>query len=179
MAQSVELVLDPAADDVVRAEWDLLADAGLPSERRSSPSEHHRPHVTLYAGDVIAPETEQLLPSAVAGLDLHLVVGSPLVFGPHGRQGGYVLVRQVMATVELLELQNRVASMCGAEAGGQFGAGLWSPHVTLARRASAEQVGKALVVLAGNRLRPSHLAVRVTKCRRWDGTAQMAWWITG
>ncbi len=35
MAQSVELLLDERADAAVRRQWNLLAEAGLPSERRS------------------------------------------------------------------------------------------------------------------------------------------------
>jgi len=177
MAQSVELLLDTAADDLVRAEWALLADAGLPSERRSTPSEHHAPHVTLFAGDAIDAETDAVLPSAVAGLDLALVLGSPLVFPAAGRQGhSYVLTRQVVPSLELLELQRRVALMCEAADDGQFGSGRWSPHVTLARRLSADQVGAAVGMVS--REHPRDLPARVTACRRWDGTARTAWLLT-
>ncbi|MFP5283303.1 MAG: 2'-5' RNA ligase family protein [Actinomycetes bacterium] len=177
MAQSVELLLDPVADGVLRQEWEALAAAGLPSERRSTPSAHHRPHITLFAGDAIDGETDAVLPSAVAGLELHLRVGSPLVFGPRGRhRGSYVLVRQVVPSLELLDLQRRVASVCAADETGQFGPGRWSPHVTLARRLAAEQVGRALPVLG--REGGTDLEVHVTVCRRWDGTAKKAWSLT-
>lgn len=175
MAQSVELLLDLAADDSVRAAWARLADAGLPSERRRTPSEHHCPHLTLFAGEVLHPETDSVLPSAVAGLDLALIVGGPLVFGPRGRRGEYVLTRQVVPSLELLELQRRVALMCAADPTGQFGPGRWSPHVTLARRVSADQVARSLTLLSQD---GADLPVRVTACRRWDGAARTAWLLT-
>ncbi len=145
MAQSVELLLDARADAAVRAQWDALAEAGLPSERRSAADLHHRPHVTLYAADRIDPAVETELAEAVAGLHLQLVVGSILIFGP--RRGRSVLVRSVVPSGDLLGLQTRVAEICSADAEGQFGPGRWSPHVTLARRVPSDRVGAALEVL--------------------------------
>lgn len=177
MAQSVELLLDRGGEDAIRAEWDRLAEAGLPTERRPTPSPSHRPHITLFAADVIPQGAELVLPSAVAGLDLPLVVGSPLVFGPRrGRPDSYVLVREVVPSIGLLEVQRRVSLMCEAAEDGQFAPGRWSPHVTLARRATADQVGRALTVLAAERA--PDLAVRVTACRRWDSVAQRDWLLT-
>ena len=53
VTQSVELLLDEAADAAIRAQWDLLGDAGLPTARRTAPSPHHAPHITLWAGDAV------------------------------------------------------------------------------------------------------------------------------
>lgn len=178
----MELLLDAAADDVILAEWDRLAEAGLPSERRKTPSRSHRPHITLFAANALPQGADQVLPSAVAGLDLLLVIGSPMVFGPRRRGRGsagpadYVLVRQVVPSLELLELQRRIALMCEAAEDGPFGPGRWSPHLTLARRASAEQIGRALAVLAAEE--PADQSVRVTDCRRWDSDARQDWLLT-
>src|SRR5690349_20668977 len=72
VAQSVELLLDDHGEEAVRRQWDLLANAGLPSERRSGANEHHRPHLTLFAADEVPSAAEPQLPGLVVGLDLEL-----------------------------------------------------------------------------------------------------------
>lgn len=174
MAQSVELLLDERADAAIRQQWELLADPGPASERRSDPrsaQEHHRPHVTLYAADAIPESAEAALPELVAGLDLEVRIGALMLFGP--RRGRVILVRQVTASVELLRLQARVAAACRADVRGQFGPGRWSPHVTLARRVQTDRLGEAVAALDRTADRP--IAARVTVCRRWDGTSKTAW----
>ncbi len=173
MAQSVELLLDAEADTAVRDQWAALAAAGLPTEDRSGRPDHgggrhHRPHLTLYAADRITTPAEATLPAAVAGLDIDVVVGSVLIFGP--RRGRCILVRLVVPSAELLAVQGEVAGICDADRTGQFGPGRWVPHVTLARRVPTEQVGSCLALL-GERPAPS----RITRCRRWDGDAKTAW----
>ncbi len=171
MAQSVELLLDEPAEATVRRQWDLLADAGLSSERRSGPEESHRPHLTLFAAEAVPAPAEAELPEVVFDLALDLKLGALMMFGP--RRGRFILVRQVTPSVDLLALQSRVASICGAEPDGQFGPGRWSPHVTLARRLTTDRVGVALDALgptAGTSMR-----TLVTRCRRWDGTRKTAW----
>jgi 2'-5' RNA ligase len=174
VAQSVELLLDERAEAAVRRQWNLLTDAGLPSERRAEPRppvDHHCPHITLFAGDAIPADAEVKLSGLVGGLRLELQLGAVMVFGP--RRGRAILVRQVTPSVPLLQLQEQVAAVCGAEADGQFGAGRWAPHVTLARRLSTDQVGDALVALDWTVDRP--VPVEVTACRRWDGSRKTAW----
>ena len=172
MAQSVELTFDGLVDLVITDQWHRLAAAGLPSAERPQPSEHHRPHLTLFAGDHISAAAEAELPGLVAGLDVTIRIGSVLLFGP--RRQTYVLVRQVVPSVELLTLQQVVAEVCGASRHGQFGPGHWSPHVTLARRIAAPQVGPALVELGA----VEEVSTSVRDCRRWDGDARVAWWLT-
>lgn len=175
MAQSVELTLDASADEAIRTQWRRLADAGLPSSQRLRPSPHHRPHLTLFAGDVVSDKAELELAALMTGLDLSVRIGALMVFGP--RRDSYVLVRQVVASIELLELQARIATTCGANADGQFGPGLWTPHVTLAPRIRSAQVGPALDVLdAPGAAGP--VTARVTDCRRWDSERRTAWWLT-
>jgi 2'-5' RNA ligase len=172
VTQSVELLLDATSEAAVLGEWARLAEAGLPTEQRVVPSPTHRPHVTLWAGPVIAAEVDAGLPTLVAGLELPLLLGSVLVFGP--RRGHVVLVRQVVASAALLELQTQVAERCGTEPDSHFAAGRWSPHVTLARRVPVEQLGAVVTTLEAV---PDLLATSRT-CRRWDGDAKVAWDLT-
>jgi 2'-5' RNA ligase len=171
VAQSVELLLDDHAEQAVRRQWSLLAEAGLPSEHRPSAAEHHRPHITLFAADSLPSEREPSLPGLVAGLDLTLQLGALMIFGP--RHGRFILVRSVAASAELLALQARVADVCGEDPAGQFGPGRWSPHITLARRVFVDRTGDVLTALGRTADRP--VMARITRCRRWDGTRKTAW----
>jgi 2'-5' RNA ligase len=172
VAQSVELALDSDAEAALVSQRDRLAAAGLARPKRPEPYEHHLPHITLYAGDTIPEAAEPVLPDIVTGVNLSAHIGALMIFGP--RKGECILVRQVAASVELLELQQRVALACGADPTGQFGPGRWSPHVTLARRVSSEHVGKAVQVLGSH----GELDTTVQRCRRWDGRRRVAWWLT-
>jgi 2'-5' RNA ligase len=171
VAQSVELTLDPSAEAALVAQWDRLAAAGVAKQQRSDPEGHHRPHLTLYAADAIPEAAESELPEIVAGIDLTVRVGAVMIFGP--RNGACILVRQVLASVELLHLQQQVALACEADPRGQFGAGHWSPHVTLARRVLSDDVGKAVSVLGSH----GELNARIQRCRRWDGKRRTEWWL--
>jgi 2'-5' RNA ligase len=173
LTQSVELMLDDMTEAAIRGQWDRLGDAGLPTARRSEPSPHHAPHITLWAGDRLGPETDAQLPFLFANLDLQLVIGSLMLFGP--QRSGYILVRQVLISATLAELQRQVVQVCGGDGYGQFGDGRWSPHVTLARRVGVDQVGPALRALADG---PAELSATVRRARRWDGNRKHAWSIT-
>jgi len=168
VAQSVELLLDDETESSVQGQWRDLFEAGLPSEHRPQGAGSHRPHITVFAGSSV-PEPESELAALVAGArGLPVVLGSVLLFGP--RRGQYVVVRQPLPTVALLELQEAVASWCGALRGGQFGSGRWAAHLTLARRARAEDLPAMLALLPGE-----PRTATVTGVRRWDGTAKRDW----
>jgi 2'-5' RNA ligase len=171
VAQSVELLLDERAEAAVRRQWDQLAEAGLPSERRSGTPEHHRPHLTLYAANAFAARVESALTDVAGDLDLQVQLGPLMIFGP--RRGQFILVRSVTASAELLRLQARVAEVCHADPTGQFGPGRWSPHVTLARRVPVDRAGTVLAAL--DRTADRSVSTRITQCRRWDGRARTAW----
>lgn len=172
MTQSVELILDPPADAAVRAEWQALAQAGLPTAERREPSPSHRPHITLVAVDVLSEQAEQALPSLLAGLELTVQVGNVTLFGPRG--GRYVLARSVIATAALLDLQRQVAQLAEISPLGLFGPGRWTPHLTLARRVRPDQVAASLAVLGA----ADGVATRITGCRRWDSDGRRDWLVT-
>jgi 2'-5' RNA ligase len=172
VAQSVELTLDPSAEAALVAQWDRLAAGGVAKPQHADPDGHHRPHLTLYAADAIPEPAESELPEIVADLELTVRVGAVMIFGP--RNGTCILVRQVLASVELLQLQQRVALACEADPKGQFGAGRWTPHITLARRVRSDDVGKAVSVLGSH----GELDATIQRCRRWDGKRRTAWWLT-
>jgi 2'-5' RNA ligase len=173
MAQSVELIFDPATEAALRDHWDRLADNGLPSSRRADPDPDHRPHLTLYAADRIAAAADARLPDLFGDLDLPVRIGALMIFGP--RRGQVILVRQVIPSAELLSLQQQVANVCRADRRGQFAAGHWSPHVTLARRMGLHQLGAAVEVLGGS---AAELTGVVRHCRRWDGARRKVLWST-
>jgi hypothetical protein len=190
MADSVELTLDTAADEELRAQWRRLAAAGLPSAQRSRPTdgsapppaggrstvgdEHHRPHLTLFAAHAMPDGADERLTAEFAGkrVDLALRVGSLMIFGP--RRGHCILVRAVVPSAGLLALQQRVLAAVGEDPLGQFGDGRWTPHLTLARRIEVGRLGDAVAVLGPERTVTSY-GVRM---RRWDGTRRAAWWLT-
>lgn len=167
MAQSVELLLDQHSEGRIRYEWQALYGAGLPGEWRPG-AVTHRPHITLFAGSSV-PEPESELADLVQGaVGMRVELGSVLLFGP--RRDVYVAVRQVLPSVELLALQQRVASWCGAPLGGQFGPGRWAAHVTLAHRVSGDDMAMLLKVLSGE-----PISATVSGCRRWDGRTKRDW----
>jgi 2'-5' RNA ligase len=172
VAQSVELIFDPVTEDALRLQWDRLADAGLKSSRRSHPDPHHRPHLTLFAAETISAEADERLPALFVDLHLTLRIGSLMIFGP--RHGHVILVRSVVPSTELLVLQTRTAQLCGADAAGQFGAGGWTPHVTLARRMGLDQVRMAIDLLGDS---ATELSGVVRHCRRWDGQRRTVRWL--
>jgi 2'-5' RNA ligase len=173
LTQSVELLLDDAAGKAIRNQWDRLGDAGLPTARRTEPSPHHAPHVTLWAGQRLSDAAQAQLPPLFTDVDLELIIGGVLLFGP--RPWGYVLARQVVTSTALAALQQGVVEICGSGY-GQFGDGQWSPHITLARRVGVDQVGPALHALGRT---SSELTASVRRARRWDGDRKIAWLLTG
>lgn len=189
MVQSVELLLDDGSEAAVRAQWRLLLEAGLPSQARHTGASN-RPHVTLTARDAIPDGVEQALAAAVGPLPLPLTLGGLLLFP--GRR--CVLARLVVPSSRLLRAQLAVAAVLdGAGApssrGAHFHAGRWTPHVTLARGLTGEQVAAALALLVPESLDTRHsvqtrhsspiagtdTAGAAFAVRRWDGDARRGW----
>jgi 2'-5' RNA ligase len=156
---SIELLLDPETEARVRADWERLAAAGLPSlAAHHSPSS--RPHVTLLVRSDLEPVA---FSDAAALLPVSVVLASPIVFR-HGDRG--VLAWGVEPTEELLRLHRVVhrAAPHGVDA-PHTTPGNWTPHVTLARRLRVDDLAVALDLLPGQ-----HVG-RGVDLRRWDSAS--------
>jgi 2'-5' RNA ligase len=163
--QTIELTLDDELDRAVRAEWDLLASAGLPSQALHL-GLTNAPHVTL--GVAAALDAASLERLAAVELPDEVRLGGLLVF--RGRRSA-VVSRAVVPSAALLATHAAVdAAMAGAA--GRPDVTLptrWTPHVTLARRLDEAQLGHALELLAGV---PSELVGMAVALRHWDSEAR-------
>jgi 2'-5' RNA ligase len=167
MMQALDLTFDRHTDERVRAEWETLRDAGLPS-LAGHPGVTNRPHVTLDSRDHLAAEAEVGLGAVAARLPLDVRVGTVLLF--HATQR-WVLARHVVVGRALLELHEHVLSVLGRGGSPLTEPGRWVPHVTLARGLSDAQLSQALTVVADS---PPFTAT-VLRLRRWDQPAGRAW----
>jgi 2'-5' RNA ligase len=167
VVQSVELLLDPALDGRTREQWAALAVAGLPSQAGHRDSSN-RPHITVGVAQAIGPVVERRLADLVDALPVVCELGDPLVFG--GRR--QILVRAVRVTDGLRALHGRVATVLEPCPGvpDTMRPAAWTPHVTLARRLTAEQTEAALGLLDFTTVRGAAVALR-----RWDGDARREW----
>ncbi|WP_067655536.1 2'-5' RNA ligase family protein [Nocardia harenae] len=171
MVQSVELLLDAAAESAVRAQWAALAAAGLPSQAQHTGASN-RPHITAAVATELAPQAE----AALAELEfepLPVTLGSPVVFGVER----LVLVRLVIATRALLALHRRVHAALGPAPGvpANIRPDAWTPHVTLARRLPPTRLGTAIGLIATD----GDSAATVVGIRRWDGDRRREWTVRG
>lgn len=157
---SVELLLDSSAEELVRGEWRRLAEAGLPSLAPHTAASN-RPHVTLAAAPTISGHHDRLLGDVFRG-GLGLRFGGYAIFatGHH-----FVLARLVVASDVLLAVHARVhrALKEVSEMASNTMPGFWMPHVTVARRMSAAQVAAGLSLLS-----PNSFEAGVGGIRRWD-----------
>ncbi|BDZ46591.1 2'-5' RNA ligase family protein [Naasia aerilata] len=137
---SIELLLDPVAEQELVAEWTALREADLPSQARHT-GESNRPHVTLLYSE------EPLDPPRIVGLPIPVTVASPVIFGSARR--GFLLARLVRPSAALLEVHRILHEEVGERPGIDrlTRPGAWTPHVTLARRLSGEQLAAALTLL--------------------------------
>ncbi|PNI08233.1 hypothetical protein CXX84_12630 [Arthrobacter sp. AFG7.2] len=154
--RSIELTFEDAIDARIRADWAMLAGAGVPSLAGHT-GQSNRPHVTLAAGpDLKLSDRVQDIPRM---LPVRTEFSGVLVFP--GGPGKYVLARSVVLTRQLLELHRFVH----AEAAGATHLTLpdaWTPHVTLARRVPHHLLGTAVELL------DLGLAGECTGARVWD-----------
>lgn len=166
---AVELVLDEDGDARVRARWDLLERAGVPSSARHRGATH-RPHVTVVAGP--APSEDLLrLAAELFGpaLPMTLSVSGLVLLG--GRRPA--LAELLVPPPETVVARARLAA---AWAGSD--ARPWVPHLTLAPRLGEEEVAAALTALRGASPEAPVVTVeRVAVALRWwdpdSGTASL------
>lgn len=161
MVHSVELVFDQGTEAAIRHIWDELRDAGIPSQAPAS-----RPHATLTVAELIDPDVDALLRPLVSRFPLTCRIGAPLVFKA-------VLARLLVPTAELLAVHSEVFRLClpHVQPGPVANAmpGQWTAHVTMARRVTPNQLGRAARI-AG---KPAEITGAVIGMRRWDGNKKL------
>lgn len=167
--QSLELLLDPASEERIRRQWDVLARAGLPSLAHHT-SATNRPHLTLDARDSMPAESERLLWLVAQLLPVEVRIGAPLLF--HNRRG-HVLVRHVLVTPELMALHETAHAVLGPGGSPLSAPGGWVPHVSLAHALTSAQVATALDLLTEH----APLPATASRLRRWDSPGKRAWFV--
>jgi 2'-5' RNA ligase len=143
---AVELFFDDAADARIRAIWERIADAGLPSRLLELGS---APHVTLgvCAGIDVPAFVKELTPFAAREPAQHATLVSLGTFS--NRQG--VVFLGLVATRELVALHERFDALFARSARDPwefYRPGRWVPHCTLTTALDPAQVHAALRVCA-------------------------------
>lgn len=151
---ALELLLDDVGQDVVRRDWQALADAGLPSQLQHKGLTNW-PHLTL----VSAPEIHRDQEERAAEL-----LGPLLPI--RARTSGLLLLGGRKLTVaRSVDLDDRVLGAVLSLRNGVDGRRHpgWLPHITLARRMPRERVQQAVDVLGHD-----DVELVLNSLRRWD-----------
>lgn len=168
MVHSVELLFDSDTEAAVRRIWDDLMDAGVRSQAAHG-SASNRPHITVTVADRMDDAVATALQPVLARLPMKCVIGAPLLFG--GRTP--TLVRLVVPSVALLDVHAEVHRICLPHmpdgALPHTAPGLWTPHVTLARRVPPDRLPGAIALPGVSR----GIRATVTGLRHWDGNAKV------
>ncbi|MFS0714279.1 2'-5' RNA ligase family protein [Microbacterium sp. 2P01SA-2] len=162
---SVESLPDTGTDRGVRADWQRLIDAGLPSAGRH-PSESNRPHVTLAVRDDLPTDAVRELARVGGALPVECRLGGAVVFAAGER---FVLARPLVMSAALLRLHADIVDLVGPPPVryAVTAKDRWTPHITLARRMTAEQVGRALDIVGA-----AGIEGELTGLRLWDAEAK-------
>lgn len=153
---ALELVPDEVGRALIRAQWQRLADAGLPSQL-VRPGVSDTPHATLVSAPALPPEAIDV---AVVRLGAML----PVV----GRLSGLLLLGSgnAVTIARSLELDDdvvrRVLAVRVQVPERRFPG--WLPHVTLARRVNRADLPRALEVLGAD----GEDELTLAEIRRWD-----------
>lgn len=145
---TVELVLDPVTEALVRDEWQALAAAGH-SSMAAHPGATNRPHITV----VGAADPRAVHALGGAGVPFVVTLGAPVLLGSGPRR---VLVRRVEPSIPLLRLHAAVHAHLGSTDDD------WVPHVTLAKRLRLESSFDAMELLG------EEITGEVTGIRSYD-----------
>lgn len=170
MVHSIELLLDDAADEAIRRSW---AELGAIASVRPA---RGRPHITVTVGERISHDVDALLGPVSQRLPFRALLGAPLLFG----SGPFILARLVVPSSELLSVHaqvNRVsAAYVSASPFAHTEPGGWTPHVTLARGLTAENMGPVLDILSASQ---ETIGAQVAALRRWDGDEKVEYHLAG
>ncbi|GIG28167.1 2'-5' RNA ligase family protein [Cellulomonas marina] len=154
---ALELLPDGAGDAAVRADWQALRDADLPSQLDHTGATN-APHVTLLPAPAL---DEPLLARAAALvgplLPLEVRAAGLVVLG--GERVTLARLVDVPDALTAAALELRAAAPTTPHPG-------WLAHVTLARRLPRADVGRALAVLGH-----ADVVLRLVALRRWDPEA--------
>ncbi|MCP9990151.1 2'-5' RNA ligase family protein [Streptomyces albogriseolus] len=161
----MELLLDEAAESVVREAWRRLADAGLPSQaRHRSPT--NSPHLTLAACPELTAPIRWELAEAAAALPLPVRFAGLIRF----ERPTSVLAWSLALDAALADLHRKVwdavTSDYRPETLNPFHAPSgWSPHITLGR---TRRPGAFTSRRIPGILPPPPLSARLTTLRSFD-----------
>ncbi|MFD4207971.1 2'-5' RNA ligase family protein [Micromonospora tulbaghiae] len=155
--RTVELLCSPELEAAVRAAWDRLAAAGLPSlARNTHPT--NRPHLTLASVEEFPPGAEQRLADLCdAALPLPVRLGRVAVL-----DGSAPLVWLVRPAPQLVALHGAVWDVLAEASGGHSWhvPGRWVPHLSLALRFGAADRRRARAVAGAHPPAGSFVAAR-------------------
>lgn len=151
---ALELLPDDAGRDAVRRDWQLLRDAGLPSQL-DHPGATNTPHVTVVAAPALTPAHEEAARGLVGGL-LPVEVSAAALAVLGGTRVSLVRLVDVPDALVRAVLDLRAVVPDTQHPG-------WLPHVTLARRLPRADVARAVEALGHD-----DVVLRLTGLRRWD-----------
>jgi hypothetical protein len=154
---ALELLPDEAGCDVVRRDWQVLRDAGLPSQLDHRGTTNS-PHVTVLAAPALDGGDEQRAVELVAPLLPAQVRASGIAL----LGGTRVSVVRVLDVPDplvrvVLDLRSQVRDVQHVG---------WLPHITLARRMDRADVGPAVEALGHE-----DVVLTLASLRRWDPDA--------
>ena len=142
---AIQLLLSDTLDAHVRSLWRLLADAGLPNEDVPR-DRRRRPHLTLAVTDSLPDGALDDLRADVRPEPVEVRLESLAVFpGPAG-----VLYLSVTPTTAILDLHAAVLDVLDRHATPVwpfYRRGRWTPHATLSRGLTAEELPRAVALL--------------------------------
>ena len=151
---ALELSLDPASEAAVRAQWEALRAAGLPSQAEHK-SMTNAPHLTLVAAQELDPELAEVATASIP-LPSKLVVRGLVLFGGTRVTVAHLVEPDSALASAAARVRERVPALRHP---------VWTPHVTLARRVPRTRLPGLLQVLDET---PAPTTLTCTRLRWWD-----------
>ncbi|RCW40152.1 2'-5' RNA ligase superfamily protein [Halopolyspora algeriensis] len=165
MAQALDLFFDAEADAAVRALWQRLDDAGIPSMAART-HRRHRPHVTLAMGASIPPSARKAVRTELEALSLPDLWLYTLGTFPAEES---VLLLGAITDTEILAVHSAAHdALTGkvTQPSAYYLPGAWIPHCTLARGITRSELSAGFAALhPAEPVRAAVTAVGVTDTR--------------
>ncbi len=151
---ALELVPDTAGEETLRADWQALRDAGLPSQLDHRGSTN-TPHVTVIATPTLTDQDEERAADLLGRLlPIRVVTSGLAVLG-----GTSVTLARTLDVTD--EVTRAVLDLRSTTPDHRHSG--WLPHVTLVRRLPRADLQRAVDVVGH-----SSFEVVLTGLRRWD-----------